>query len=226
MTDAPPVEPTERARTQEAIRAIWRKHWASFSLIAKPLWDELDAAIRDDERTAALAEIARLTVRAQEGYAAHARSFGALAAISQLTDLGGEVDDYADVTRAVERICASRDALARDAERLKRDNEELRGVIETYGRVELMALQDRDILELRWQVSGLVFRAAGFDVFGAGIRECAERWNDKLRALRRAGMSVAEKMMEAFADADREQRRFDAARSAAPSTNNPSATND
>ena len=50
--------------------------------------------------------------RELEALDAHARSFAALAAISQLTSLDGEVDDYADVVRAV-------DALREENARLK-----------------------------------------------------------------------------------------------------------
>ncbi len=64
-----------------------------------------------------IADRAALAKSEHEALAAHAASFGALRDISLLTDLGGEVDEYADVTLAVERICASRDALARDAAR-------------------------------------------------------------------------------------------------------------
>lgn len=48
--------------------------------------------------------IARSLVERDEGYRAHAASFGALQAISMLTDLEGEVDDYAEIVRAVERL--------------------------------------------------------------------------------------------------------------------------
>ena len=36
--------------TQRAIAEVWKKHWPSFSLIKKSSWDEIDAAIRADER--------------------------------------------------------------------------------------------------------------------------------------------------------------------------------
>ncbi len=55
-----------------------------------------------------------LQKRCDEGFAAHSRSFGALQAISMLTDLQGEVDDYEDVVKAVERLIAA------DADRTER----------------------------------------------------------------------------------------------------------
>ena len=90
-----------------------------------------------------------------------------------------------------------------DSKRAERERDEMRGVIETFGRVELLTLEDRDELELRYRVSGLVLRAGGIDVFGCAIRECAARWREKLDALRRAGMSTTEKMFEALADTNR-----------------------
>lgn len=50
------------------------------------------------ERTA---ECERLAVRERQALDAHAASFSALAAISRLTALGGEVDEYDDVVKAV-----------------------------------------------------------------------------------------------------------------------------
>ena len=45
-----------------------------------------------------------------EAYRAHAASFGALQKVSMLTDLQGEVDDYSEVPRAVERALQRRHA--------------------------------------------------------------------------------------------------------------------
>jgi DNA repair exonuclease SbcCD ATPase subunit len=42
--------------------------------------------------------------RSQEHLNAHMQSFGALAKISAMTDLEGEVDDYGDVVASVERL--------------------------------------------------------------------------------------------------------------------------
>lgn len=107
------------------------------------------------------------------------------------------------------RLRAERDALREENARLTREAEECRGVIETYGRAELLTVEERDVLELRYQVSGLVFKAGGMAVFGHALRECADRWEEKLRALRRAGMSTTERMFEAFADAERATRTPD-----------------
>ncbi len=52
-------------------------------------------------------EVERLQQREREALDAHAASFGALAAISRLTALGGEVDEYDDVTKAVEAALAA-----------------------------------------------------------------------------------------------------------------------
>lgn len=38
------------SETAKAISDVWAKHWPSFSLVKKASWDELDAAIRADER--------------------------------------------------------------------------------------------------------------------------------------------------------------------------------
>ena len=101
---------------------------------------------------------------------------------------------------------AARDALRAENAKLTRENEDLVGVVETYGRLDFFPLEDRDELELRYRVSGVVFRAGGMTVFAHAIRECADRWEEKLRALRRAGMSTTERFLEAFADTERAQR--------------------
>lgn len=60
-------------------------------------------------------DVERLQRREREALDAHASSFGALAAISRLTALGGEVDEYDDVTKAVESALA---LAQKDGERL------------------------------------------------------------------------------------------------------------
>lgn len=74
-----------------------------------------------------------MQTRERQALDAHAHSFSALAAVSLLTDLGGEVDDYSEVPKAVERIIAERDVLRAEllksveSERLAlRNNEGLR----------------------------------------------------------------------------------------------------
>ena len=69
--------------------------------------DEAIAAV-----TTLRAQVAALQTRSDEGHAAHAKSFGALAQISQLTHLQGEVDEYDDVVQAVA-------ALTKDGERMR-----------------------------------------------------------------------------------------------------------
>ena len=126
-----------------------------------------------------------------------------------LVALGTQVRRLVEDWNALRARLASADA---DSVRLQREKEELTGVIETYGRVELSPREDRDILELRWQVAGLVFRAGGFDVFHAAIRECSAHWNAKLDAIRRADRPWQAVAADAFADALR------AARPGAPDT--------
>lgn len=56
--------------------------------------------------------------RSDEGHAAHAHSFGALAAISSLTHLQGEVDEYDGVVKAVAALTQRVAATEADAKRL------------------------------------------------------------------------------------------------------------
>lgn len=84
-------------------------------------------------------------VRERQALDAHAASFSALAAISEFTELGGEVDDYADVVRAVER---------------------LRRVC---GWINISKSLTEDALELRWMVSRTLLLTSNFDVFQTGI---------------------------------------------------------
>lgn len=56
-----------------------------------------------DEARQLVASLLDAQRRCDEGFRAHAASFGALQAISMRTDLEGEVDDYEDVVKAVER---------------------------------------------------------------------------------------------------------------------------
>ena len=112
-----------------------------------------------------------------------------------------------DSCRECERLRARLAQADADSVRLQREKEELTGVIETYGRVELSRREDRDILDLHWQVEGFVFRAGGFDVFHAAIRGCAAHWNAKLDAIRRADRPWQAVAADAFADALRAARK-------------------
>lgn len=124
-----------------------------------------------------------------------------LSLICSMATLVDAVED--DRAKAVASLALAR----RDGERLQRENEEMTGVIETFGRVSFLPDPDRDELELRYRVAGLVFRAGGMAVFGHAIRACAERWEEKLRAIRLANRSSAEKMADAFADVERAARK-------------------
>ena len=122
---------------------------------------------------------------------------------------GENAQQYREIVRLFGKAEGMRAHLAQadaDSVRLQREKEESTGVIETYGRVELSPREDRDILELRWQVAGLVFRAGGFDVFHAAIRECSAHWNAKLDAIRRADRPWQAVAADAFADALRAAR--------------------
>lgn len=77
------------------------------------LWAAFEAGF-----AALRAESDRLRKRADEGHAAHAASFGALVDISLLTDLGGEVDDYAAVVKAVASLRAELEAAQKDTARI------------------------------------------------------------------------------------------------------------
>ena len=69
------------------------------------------------------------------------------------------------------------EAEARAAES-EQSEQEMRGVVETYGRVQASQLPDLDVLELRWQVSRAVFRAGGFEVFYAAIKDARQHFAD------------------------------------------------
>lgn len=67
-----------------------------------------------DERAARLAAERRAEEaerRSGEHLSAHLSSFGALAGVSALTDLGGEVDDYEEVVEAVRRLGRGAEAM-------------------------------------------------------------------------------------------------------------------
>lgn len=63
-------------------------------------------------------------------------------------------------------------------EAVQREIEELRGVIETYGRVTLNRVPNARRVDLHYTVMDEVIRAAGsFDVFSAAIGRCRSEWN-------------------------------------------------
>lgn len=111
-----------------------------------------------------------------------------------------------DSARLEAKACASLAVAQADSKRLQRENEELTGVIETFGRVSFLTDPDRDDLELRYRVAGVVFRAGGMTVFSHAIRECAQQWEEKLRAIRMAHRTPAEKLSDALADVERNAR--------------------
>lgn len=63
--------------------------------------------------------LTEMQTRERQALDAHAHSFSALAAVSLLTDLGGEVDDYGDVAKSVEKIVDERDALRAENAKLR-----------------------------------------------------------------------------------------------------------
>ena len=58
----------------------------------------------------------------------------------------------------------------------ERSEQEMRGVVETYGKLEASQLHDQDQLEMRWRVSLALFAAGGFEVFYASIREARKNF--------------------------------------------------
>ena len=80
--------------------------------------------------------------------------------------------DWCPVPRAREQLAGLKDRLAS----AERSEQEMRGVVETYGKLEASQLLDRDQLEMRWRVSLAVFEAGGFEVFYAGIREARKNF--------------------------------------------------
>ena len=76
--------------------------------------------------------LTEMQTRERQALDAHAHSFSALAAVSLLTDLGGEVDDYGDVAKSVEKIVDERNALRAENAKLREAlteiaNEDYRG---------------------------------------------------------------------------------------------------
>lgn len=114
--------------------------------------DALDALYA---KLAALeASLATSEQRSAEMAGAHSRSFGALAEISSLTALDGEVDEYGDVVKAVE---AKLDGLYAEVEGLRAS----------------LATAQRDSV---WVVEQVEDHAGGW-VWGAfSTKELAEQW--------------------------------------------------
>ena len=67
---------------------------------------------------------------------------------------------------------------------LRLESEELRGVVETYGRIVSQKRQDMNALELNYMVSSEVFRAGGMEIFNHSIQHCQRQWLAMLQQIR------------------------------------------
>ena len=101
--------------------------------------------------------LTEMQTRERQALDAHAHSFSALAAVSLLTDLGGEVDDYGDVAKSVEKIVDERDALRAENAKLREDAARL-DWLEDDALKEAMTLHDGTLpIKGRMQTRGLGF---------------------------------------------------------------------
>lgn len=111
-----------------------------------------------------------------------------------------------DLLAAYDALCRERDALLADKARLERESEELRGVVETYGRVTLGRGIDEEVLQLNWRISRSVLRAARHTaVFDHAVASCKQQLQAHIEdAYPESTMEkAAEAFSMAFADAAR-----------------------